>query len=239
LFMVQLTYAQTNNPPTVPTYEQTITPPSPNPAALDRYIDCPVSYSTGVPDISIPLYTLKSTKLSVPISLSYHGGGVKVSDRSVTMGLGWSLNAGGSISRTIQDIPDELTGPNFTGYWSMIYPDENRTYSYLKDLCLGNSIYNVYVDSAYKHDGQPDIFYYSFNGQGGKFMFRKGIIPGVPLQGVTIPYSPIKITWNTNGLELTDQQGNLYECGKTATDSYFNGQADASSPNSATTAWHL
>ncbi len=49
---------------------------SPNAAALGKYGDIPVSYHTGVPEISIPLYTITEGSLSVPISLSYHSSGI-------------------------------------------------------------------------------------------------------------------------------------------------------------------
>jgi hypothetical protein len=47
-----------------------IIPPSPEAAALGKYGDVPVSKYTGVPDISIPLYTLQSKNIQVPITLS-------------------------------------------------------------------------------------------------------------------------------------------------------------------------
>src|ERR1700722_18726695 len=50
----------------------TVVPPTPNAAAFQKYGDIPVSAYTGVPDISIPLYTAKFRDISIPISLSYH-----------------------------------------------------------------------------------------------------------------------------------------------------------------------
>ena len=46
--------------------------PSPDASALFRYQDYPMDYSTGLPQISIPIYEVKSGSLSVPISISYH-----------------------------------------------------------------------------------------------------------------------------------------------------------------------
>jgi hypothetical protein len=56
--------AQTNLP--------NIIPPSPEVAQLFRYQDYPVDYSTGLAQVEIPLYNIKSSELEVPISLSYH-----------------------------------------------------------------------------------------------------------------------------------------------------------------------
>src|SRR5579862_7246689 len=70
----------------------------PNAAALGKYIDFPVSYHTGVPEISLPIYTVTQGPLSLPISLSYHSGGIKTTEMASWVGLGFTLNAGGMIS---------------------------------------------------------------------------------------------------------------------------------------------
>src|SRR3954462_958189 len=79
-----------------------VIPPSPDVAALNKFLNMPVGYSTGVPDISIPVYTIQSGDLSVPISLSYNASGIKVEEVPTWVGLGWNLNAGGSLSRIVR-----------------------------------------------------------------------------------------------------------------------------------------
>ncbi|MGI4734870.1 MAG: SpvB/TcaC N-terminal domain-containing protein [Janthinobacterium lividum] len=86
----------------------TIIPPSPTAAALEKYGQVPVSTYTGVPNISVPLYEIKVRDLSIPISLSYHAGGFRVSEEASWVGLGWSLQAGGAITRTVRNL-DDLT----------------------------------------------------------------------------------------------------------------------------------
>lgn len=81
-------------------------PPSPQAAALARYGEYPVSLATGVPQISIPLYEIKLGNYTLPISISYHASGIKVDDVASTVGLGWVLNAGGAVSRTIMGAAD-------------------------------------------------------------------------------------------------------------------------------------
>ncbi|MEJ0034332.1 MAG: hypothetical protein WDO15_30130 [Bacteroidota bacterium] len=78
---------------------KTVVPPSPNAASLGKYGDIPVGYHTGVPNISIPLYELKEGDVNLPVSLSYHASGVRVAEVASWVGLGWSLNAGGVITR--------------------------------------------------------------------------------------------------------------------------------------------
>src|SRR5436190_13227765 len=83
------------------------TVPSPTAASLGKFGEIPVSYFTGVPNISIPLFTAKGKTLDLPISLSYNASGIKVEDIGGWVGAGWSLEAGGVITRTVRGIVDE------------------------------------------------------------------------------------------------------------------------------------
>lgn len=94
---------------------QNVIPPSPNASSLGKYADWPVSLYTGVPEINIPLYELKGHSLSVPVSVSYHASGIKVGETASSMGLGWALNGGGVITRSVRGLPDEAGG----GYWQL------------------------------------------------------------------------------------------------------------------------
>jgi YD repeat-containing protein len=76
----------------------TIVPASPESKGLGKFGDVPVGTYTGTPDISIPIYTVKAGKLSLPITLSYHSTGVEVAQEATWVGLGWNLIAGGTIS---------------------------------------------------------------------------------------------------------------------------------------------
>ena len=73
--------------------------PSPSAAGATKYGDYGVSYALGLVDVSIPLYEIKSHSLTLPVSLSYDSGGVRVDDVSGPAGLGWTLEAGGVTSR--------------------------------------------------------------------------------------------------------------------------------------------
>jgi len=47
---------------------------NPRVAAFQLFGNYPVSLNTGVPDISIPLYTIHSDGIDIPITLKYHTG---------------------------------------------------------------------------------------------------------------------------------------------------------------------
>jgi hypothetical protein len=76
-------------------------PPSPKSENFLRFRSYPVNPSTGAPDISIPLYTVKSGKLEVPITLRYHIGNVRAGYDHSDVGFGWVLDVEGQVSRAI------------------------------------------------------------------------------------------------------------------------------------------
>ena len=47
-------------------------------SSLMKYIELPVSPFTGQPNVNLPIYTIRQGSIEVPVSVSYHGGGIKV-----------------------------------------------------------------------------------------------------------------------------------------------------------------
>src|SRR5690606_14487443 len=80
---------------------------SPDVTSLGLYNEYPVDISTGVPTIEVPLYTVRTGRLELPISISYHASGIRVDQESSSVGLGWVLRTGGVITRIKKDIPDD------------------------------------------------------------------------------------------------------------------------------------
>lgn len=86
-----------------------VIPPSPQMKAFQVYGDIPVSYATGVPDISIPLHTLVSGNIKIPIVLRYHTHSVKPFESySGNIALGWLVEYGGNVNRSIIGAKDEF-----------------------------------------------------------------------------------------------------------------------------------
>src|SRR5476651_2523431 len=84
-------YSQVSGPNGyLPNYD----PPSPESSALGKYVEHPVGNFTGTPKIEIPLFEIKIGRITVPISLTYHGSGVKVDEIASRTGIGWVMNAG-------------------------------------------------------------------------------------------------------------------------------------------------
>jgi hypothetical protein len=203
-----------------------VSPPSPQSASFQRYGDYPVGHVTGVPEISIPLFTINTGKLTLPISMSYHASGFKPRDNSGILGLGWSLHAGGRISRTVVADPDELASTP-----AQIVPAGQLAGTTVNVADADKRLYQLQLaadETASGTDLQPDIFYYNFPSGGGKFMLKNvfdanGNYTGVN-KPVTVPYRPIKISSNAASFnstfthfEIIDEDGVTYRYGRSVT----------------------
>jgi YD repeat-containing protein len=109
LFFVVVSFSLTGQNSNTDFVMPTIVPIAPEAKGIGKFGDVPVGTYTGVPDISIPIYTVKAGKLSLPITLSYHATGIEVAQEATWVGLGWNLIAGGSISY-IQVGGDDRSG---------------------------------------------------------------------------------------------------------------------------------
>ena len=95
------------------TYIESTLPPSPEPASIVKYAGIPFTHSCGMVEYDVPFYTLEGRELSIPIGLHYASNGIKLDEVAGVAGLGWTLEAGGCITRTVMDMPDEFSAPAF------------------------------------------------------------------------------------------------------------------------------
>lgn len=152
---------------------------SPNAASLGQYGEVPVSLYTGTVQINVPIYEIDYMGYKVPISMTYHGGGVRPDQHPGWVGLGWNLNAGGCISRIVNGLPDETYREDmvYADYKTMGYfytteiyentiPTKPDNMTYLGD---DNLLYQFY----YHEDTAPDEFRFDFLGISGSFYLSK------------------------------------------------------------------
>ena len=174
-----------------------IIPPSPEASALFRTLDFPINNSKGVPNINLPLYEIKSGGLVVPISISYNPEGRKVFDQTGPIGMGWSLNAGGMISRTIYGKPDDRNP--FPMNLKPAY-----TLSNWGDYDFIESIHHQEPGLS-SYDSEYDIFSYYFGQYSGKFIFdtRSSKIH-------LLPSKPIQIQERSFPEHIIDDKGIIY-----------------------------
>ncbi|WDO13627.1 hypothetical protein MH928_02740 [Flavobacterium sp. WW92] len=190
LGMAAIAHAQN---PEIKSELPTILPPSPTVAALMKFEEVPVSNYTGVPDISIPLLSTptQSKDISLDISLKYNSSGIGADAIASDVGLGWSLFAGGTISRTVRGMPDEIevlgNSAKIGLYQNSTQNHVNNYYQVLQILNDENSsvadqeIANEYLwDAQVKGilDTEHDLWQFNFMGHSGRFYIQKNTVTG-------------------------------------------------------------
>lgn len=203
LLLIFPLYSISQSPPERRNYLPNIVPVSPNVAMMQKFGNYKVNLFSGLPDISIPIYEINTGKLRVPITLSYHASGVRVTDEATWVGLGWNLSAGGAISRQIMSRPDEQMGYLFKGSYDI----RTSGFQYTADLSYLNSVASTQIDV------EPDIYSCSLPTVNGKFYYANRDT----LQPVFIPYAPVKlqtsISNNNLFFNLKDESGIQYNLG--------------------------
>ena len=227
LFLVWLSagvslFAQTTPPPYVPT----VIPPSPNASTLMKFADVPVSPYTGASDITVPIYTIQAKGLSIPVELAYHTGGIRLGEEAGLVGLGWSLVADATISRTVHDKDDFLNpyyGPTAKGdlgdlqYANSSGNNFNVNKYVFCFACsqsvnfasgVSNDLSNLF-SAPNTGDAELDTYSYNIFGKSGKFFITPtGIVVMQKQENIKIQLI------HTGGInyvfQVTDDSGNNY-----------------------------
>ncbi|MBZ9731163.1 hypothetical protein LB467_15825 [Salegentibacter sp. JZCK2] len=152
--------AQSSDPTQLPD----IVPPSPEAASFAKFSDVPVSHYTGLPQISIPFHNIDVDGQVFPVGLSYHARGIKVEEIASSVGIGWTLNAGGAITRQQRgNAADEYP---YDGYLNNeVYKDFFTNHS------TRSTAYNELLNG--KYDMLPDIFHVQAPGLSAKFFLNQ------------------------------------------------------------------
>jgi len=145
---------------------------SPNTASFALYGEVPVSYFTGVPEISIPLYNLKEKEITLPLSLNYHASGIRPDVHPGWVGNGWSFSNPGVITRTVHGSPDDynvldmsVSNNPLVGFeWNNGVLNVNNWSSttYMQNIASTKYMY-------YTLDNEPDELSFNFGKYSGKF----------------------------------------------------------------------
>ncbi len=140
--------------------------PSPNATELGKYGDIPISHHTGKANVTIPLYSIPVRDITLDKSLDYDTSGLQMHQLPGWTGYGWTLSAGGCITRTVNYFADEIVDDrypysfliNYFNAYNMIPPP-------------GEEESSAYSSFAGKNrDFMPDMFYFNFMGKTGYFL---------------------------------------------------------------------
>ena len=174
--------------------------PSPNVAALGLYGEIPVSKFTGMPDISVPIYEVPVGDFKLPFSLHYHAAGIRPDQHPGWVGMGWNLNTGGVVSRTVKGKPDDCNVKNHTYLMNMGY--------YFHSETLNTPQWNTqdYLkETAQSHGGadfETDEFDFNFLDYHGKFMLNSDKTWIVQCD------RPVKVDFSGNWMDVPFEKAN-------------------------------
>ena len=177
-------------------------PTTPNAAAIEKAGFFNLNKNTGAPNINIPLISAKGNQLSIDVSLTYATNGIKVDEIASRVGMGWSLNAGGVVTRTVRGFPDE--GHTRLAPWHIIGNN-------IQTLKFCNLLTEMSSDQQ-GFDSEPDLFHFNFNGISGSFVLdAEG-------NAVQIPAGNLKIETQLGGqvpwnIRITTPDGIMYSFG--------------------------
>lgn len=224
---------------------------SPQVALMNRYGDYPVDLSTGLVDITIPLYEIQTASLTIPLTLKFHPSGLRSDEREGILGIRWAFSGLGHVSRTIKGYPDDygypfntkVTDPGYTPDFYDLYGTTSTLYK------SSGADYNSYFTSGwYNQSGQfitggkyldteYDIYSYSLPSEkNGKFIAPGSMGLPMPYDALKI-YSPVK---NGDVCTIIDEDGTTYRFGETRANS-VNKTIKHSDKNddNRTTTWYL
>lgn len=187
---------------------QNFVPRTPEAAAFLKYGEYPVNLSSGVPNISIPIYTVDAGGFKMPISLDYHASGIKVNQEATMVGLGWNLNTGAQIILSSRDAIDEnnpeinnLNLNEFNNYFN------NHPYAFTSPLL-----------SQYQKSKVKDVYVFSSPTVNGNFYFNNNDVVVFPPDAFKVELLDINI--KNLSFKITDKSGNIYLFNNTKEVSY-------------------
>lgn len=212
---------------------------SPQTYNIEKFGNIPVSMNTGSVSYDVNLFNYGDiyNGNGYNIGLRYYGTGFVPAKKSNYVGLDWSLDIGGSVSREVRGLPDD-----FFSDW----PEKQGLYGYLEGVKTSNKtnndIYNQNYSQlpsgsggigiktgTYSFEIEPDKFSFNFMGNSGYFFIGNDMKPiiisenknlKIDISGLSSkqPFNPIQTNGNQcltkpTTIIITDEKGIKYYFG--------------------------
>lgn len=139
--------------------------PTPTASNLGQYGLVPISEYTGKAEVCVPIHRMEARGVGLDISLYYDTSGLLINQLPGWTGHGWTLMAGGAISRKVNGIPDELDCrlpslgfPSFFKNYFQVHPQLEEFLKRKEDIPTGAEF-----------DQCADVFFFHFMGKSGRF----------------------------------------------------------------------
>ncbi|SHK27002.1 hypothetical protein [Chryseobacterium polytrichastri] len=212
---------------------------SPQTYNIEKFGNIPVSMNTGSISYDVNLFNYGDiyNGNGYNIGLRYYGTGFIPAKKSNYVGLDWSLDIGGAITREVRGLPDD-----FFSDW----PKKQGLYGYLEGVKTSNKTsndiynqnYNQFPDGgggigiktgAFGFEIEPDKFSFNFMGNSGYFFIGNDMKPiiisdnknlKIDVSGLSSkqPLDPIQINGSQcltkpTTITITDEKGIKYYFG--------------------------
>ncbi|MBK1896062.1 hypothetical protein [Chryseobacterium paridis] len=176
--IVSLSFCFGQNVPTIKT---------PQTYNIEKFGNIPVSLNTGSISYDIDLFNYENiyNGNSYNIGLKYYGTGFVPAKKSNYVGLDWSLDIGGTISREVRGLPDDFFSdwPKSQGLYGHLEgaktsnKTNNDIYNFNYPMLMGGSGGIGIKTGTYSFEIEPDKFNFNFMGNSGYFFIGNDMRP--------------------------------------------------------------
>ncbi|MBQ8048240.1 MAG: RHS repeat protein [Bacteroidales bacterium] len=202
--------------------------PDPQVWGMIKYGGLTPDLYTGTVRAEIPIYTYTDPDFEIPVSLTYASNGYMPNTQANFCGLGWSLNAGGCITRRVQGERDESgkkvnmqTNPHeaMSGYWEYVKATDSPSVGFDAQWNPTSDTICYDLESTdERYETEPDIYMFNFSGYSGKFVIHptgKTIVfdSNVPSGEFTIDLSDFHTDNKMSGIKIKTGDGYTYSFG--------------------------
>jgi len=171
---------------------------TPEAMSIVKFGNPQLSYHTGAVTNQVPIFTISNKEIAVPVSLNHSNQGMRPREIASSVGHGWSLQAGGVITKIINGLPDNGVGFS-SGQDVLNYLD-------LRD-----------DEQLYREEHEPDTYQFNFlNHSGGFVKFPDGVAHNSGFANISnsqygiFPAQPLLVEGGSAGFTITDTQGIQY-----------------------------
>ncbi len=195
---------------------------APGVSYFNSYKPVDVDLYTGNPNVSVPIYEITFPDITIPIKLGYNINMVKPNIHPGPTGLGWSLSAGGNITRIQKGFFDEHSNSRLNyGYlgnekrlsnnWESEYsqyPQAIKSKSWSSLDRMYEQARDVYMRNG--NDVAPDEFRFNFLGYSGSF-YRDHTGQWKVVSDVNFKVSHSLTTYSNTRSQISDNLGSALE----------------------------
>jgi YD repeat-containing protein len=160
-----------------------------------------VNLPTGAAQLSIPVAEVSSGPLTLAVSIAYSYTGLQVGQSYDLVGLGWSLQAGASITRQVNGLVDDLAVTNPDSRYN---PDS-------VEMGVSKQKYLTRV-ARNQVDAAPDMYSFSLpDGTNGRFIIVDTTILLLPQQPLHVRSLGSRSPNGFPGFQITTESGIRYQ----------------------------